>query len=154
MAAVSTIIAAIAAAATIGSSAYGLSQSGKSNSAAPQIAPAPVPAGPPADLDAAGLAGRKPSSLNEPGFLRFSPGMTSLQKRAQIATFGTQSGDSKYSDPATKDYYKNQLLMDYDPVKGLPGGILPVERQYVENVFGVKPRNDSLESLISAMMRG
>jgi|CXWL01.1.fsa_nt_gi hypothetical protein len=120
----------------------------------PGAAAAPVPAGPAADLTASGIAGQKPSSLNEPGFLRFSPGMTSLQKRAQIATYGTQSGDSRFSDPATKDYYKNLLLSEYDPAKGLPGGVLPIEKQFASNVFGVQPRADSTESFLSALLRG
>lgn len=153
MAAISTIAGVVAALAAAASSAYSISQSGKS-SKAPDIAPAPVPAGPAADLTAEGLAGKKPSSINEPGFLRFSPGMTSLQKRAQIATYGTQSGDSRFSDPATKDYYKNLLLSEYDPAKGLPGGVLPIEKQFASNVFGVQPRADSTESFLSALLRG
>jgi hypothetical protein len=78
--------------------------------------------------------------------------MTNLQKRAAIATYGTQGSDSRYTDPATRDYYKNLLLTDYDPAKGL--NLLPVERQYGSNVLGATPRGDSTESFLSAILRG
>lgn len=151
---IETIIAAVAA---VGSLAGGLKSAGVfggDKSPAPTITAAPSPAGPAADLTSGALAGMRPSSVNEPGFLRFPSGMTSLQKRAQIATYGTQSGDSRYTDPAAKQYLKDEYLNTYDPVKGLPGGILPVERQYASNVFGVQPRNDSTESFLSAILRG
>ena len=153
MAAVTSIIGAIAALGSLaaaGNQIFGGSSKGQS---APQIAPAPVPKGPPADLTGAGLAGMKPGSVNEPGFLRFSPSMTNLQKRAAFATMATQ-GSGPGRDPDALGWYKNSVLSDYDPVKGLPGGVLPVERQLAENVFGVKPRNDSVESFLSAIVRG
>lgn len=149
---IETIIAAVAAAGSLASGAKAMFSGDKSQT--PQIAAAPVPAGPPADLTSDALAGMKPSSVNEPGYLRFSPGMTNLQKRAQIATFGTQSGDSRFSDPDTKAYYKNLLLSDYDPTKGIAGGILPIERQYASNVLGQQPKNDSFEAFLSAINRG
>lgn len=152
---IETIIAAVGA---LGSLAGGLKSAGvfggNKSPAAPAPVAAPVPAGPPEDLKPDQLTSQKPSSVNAPGFLRFSPGMTNLQRRAQIATYGTQSGDSRYSDPDTKSYYKNLLLSDYDPTNGLPGGILPIEKQYASNVLGASPRNDSTESFLSAILRG
>lgn len=154
MAAVTSIIAALGA---LGSLAGGLSSAGvfggNKSSSAPAPAPAPVPAGPPADLTADALAGQKPSSINEPGFLRFSPGMTSLQKRANFATMATQ-GSGPGRDPDAMKWYKDAVLSDYDPAKGVAGGILPIERQLATNVFGVQPRNDSAESFLSALLRG
>lgn len=150
---IETFIAAIAAAGSLAGSAKSIFGGNKAP-ASPPIAAAPVPAGPPADLTSDALNGMKPGSVNEPGFLRFSPGMTNIQKRAQIATFGTQSGDSRFSDPDTKAYYKNLLLSDYDPTKGIAGGVLPIERQYASNVLGQTPKNDSFESFLSAIQRG
>lgn len=121
---------------------------------APVLAPAPLPAGPAADLTKEGIAGQKPGTVGgPPNFLRFSPDMTPLQRRSAISTYGTQ-GDGRYSDSATRDYYKNLLLSEYTPEKGLPGGVLPSEYQYAENVLGVKPRERTAESLISAILRG
>lgn len=150
MAALSTIIGAVAA---LGSLAAGGSQLfGGSKRNTPDIAPAPVPAGPPADLTADELKGRAGSTVaTAPNFLRFGSGMTNQQKRAQIATFGTQGGDSRYSDPATRDYWKKLVTQDY----GQPGfSVLPTERMYAENVLGAKPRGDSTESFLSAILRG
>lgn len=150
MAAISTIISAVAA---LGSLAAGASQvfGGKGDSS-PQIAPAPVPAGPPADLTEGDIRSRAAGGPPvAPNFLQFGSGMTNQQKRSQIATFGTQGGDSRYSDPATRDYWKKLVTQDY----GQPGfNILPTERMYAENVLGAKPRSDSTESFLSAILRG
>ena len=150
---IATAIAAITALGSLAAAGNQIFGGSRGSSPAPQIAPAPVPKGPPADLTGAGLAGMKPGSVNEPGFLRFSPSMTNLQKRAAFATMATQ-GTGPGRDPDALGWYKNLALSDYDPVKGLPGGVLPIERQLAENVFGVKPKNDSVESFLSAIVRG
>lgn len=150
MAALSSIIGIVGA---LGSLAAGASQMfGSKGSSAPSVAPAPVPAGPPADLTGDELRGRAGGALPvAPNFLQFGSGMTNQQKRAQIATFGTQGGDSRYSDPAAQDFWKKTVLQDY----GKPGfNILPTERMYAENVLGAKPRGDSTESFLSAILRG
>lgn len=150
---IETIIAAVAALGSLAGGAKSLfDRGGKQQIAAP--APAPVPAGPPADLTADQIAAQRGGVPTAPNFLRFGTGMTNQQKRAQIATLGTQGNDSRWADPATKDYYKKLLVSDYDPAKGLAGGILPVERQYAENVLGAKPRADTTESILSAILRG
>lgn len=151
MAALTSIAAAIAAAATLAGTVKGFTSS---KSKTPTITPPSVPPGPAADLTKEGILGQRPGSAPAaPNFLSFSPDMTNLQKRAAIATFGSQGNDGKYADSATKDYYKNLLLSDYGD-KGLAGGALPVEYQYATNVLGVKPRENTAESLISAILRG
>lgn len=149
MAALTSIIAAVAA---LGSLAAGASQFVGRKSSGPEIAPAPVPAGPPSDLSADELKGRSPTAPPvAPNFLQFGSGMTNQQKRAQIATFGSQGSDSRFTDPATRDYYKKLVNYDY----AQPGfNILPVERQFASNVLGAKPRADSAESFLSAILRG
>lgn len=149
MAAITSIISAVAA---LGSLAAGASQMfGGSKSSSPQIAPAPAPAGPPPDLTGDEIRSQGTGVTTAPNFLQFGSGMTNQQKRAQIATFGSQGSDSRYTDPATRDYYKKLVAQDY----GQPGfNLLPTERQYAENVMGVKPRADTTESFLSAILRG
>jgi hypothetical protein len=151
MAAISSIIAAVGA---LGSLAAGVSQFAGKKSSTPSFTPAsaPVPAGPPPDLTADELKSKAPGALpSAPNFLQFGSGMTNQQKRAQIATFGTQGSDSRYSDPATADYYKNLVSYDYAQPNF---NILPAERSYAENVLGAKPRADTSESFLSAILRG
>ena len=149
---IETIIGIVGALGSLAGGARGLFGNHKQNTV--DVAPAPVPAGPPADLTADQIAAQKGALPTAPNFLQFGTGMTNQQKRAQIATLGTQGNDSRWADPATKEFYKKLLVADYDPTKGLSGGVLPVEKQYAENVLGVKPRADTTESLLSAILRG
>lgn len=149
---IETIIGIVGALGSLAGGARGLFGNHKQNTV--DVAPAPVPAGPPADLTADQIAARKGGLPTAPNFLQFGTGMTNQQKRAQIATLGTQGNDSRWTDPAAKDLYKNLVLADYDPTKGLAGGVLPVERQYIEQKIGAKPRADTTESIISALLRG
>lgn len=148
---IETIIGIVGALGSLAGGVKGIVDS-SNRGGTPTIAPAPVPTGPPADLTADELKGRAGSTVaTAPNFLRFGSGMTNQQKRAQIATFGTQGGDSRYSDPATRDYWKKLVTQDY----GQPGfSVLPTERMYAENVLGAKPRGDSTESFLSAILRG
>lgn len=152
MAGITAIISAVAALGSLAASASQVFGNRKPNT--PAIASAPLPSGPAPDLSSADLAAKKGAPPTAPNFLQFGTGMTNQQKRAQIATFGTQGSDSRYTDPATRSYYQNLLLSDYDPASGLSGGVLPAERMYAENVLGVKPRGDSAESFLSAILRG
>lgn len=147
---IETIIAGIAAAASLAGGVKGLVGSGGPK--APAIAPPAVPAGPAPDLTSQGILGQKPAAApTAPAWLGISNQMTPLQRRAKIATLGSQGSDARYADSAAKDYYKNLLLTDYTG----PGyNVLPQEFQYAENVLGVKPRERTAESLISAIMRG
>lgn len=156
MAAITTIISAIAAAASLASGVAGATGAlGGKKSSAPAVTAPSVPAGPAPDLDAKGILGQKPTaSLTAPVWAGLDSGMTNLQKRSKISTLGSQGSDGRYADSAVRDYYKNLLLTDYTEGKGLEGGVLPTEYQYAENVLGVKPRERTAESLISAILRG
>ena len=155
MAAITTIISAIAAAASLASGVAGATGALGGKKSSPTITPPAVPAGPAADMDAKGILGQKPTtSLTAPVWAGLDAGMTNLQKRSKISTLGSQGSDGRYGDSAVKDYYKNLLLTDYTEGKGLEGGVLPTEYQYAENVLGVKPRERTAESLISAILRG
>ena len=152
MAAISSIIAAVAAAASLASgvgSAVGAF--GGKKTAAPPL-PAPVAPGPAADLSKESILDQAGGQLNlsAPKWAGITDDMTSLQKRAKIASFGT-SGDSRYSDTSVRDLYKNLALSDYKAGNYDPLG---VEYQYAENVLNAKPRERTAESLISAILRG
>lgn len=151
MAAITSIIAGITAAASLATGIKGIVSSGGSKSSAPAPVAAPLPPGPPADLTKDGILGQ-PSAPNlaAPRWAGISDNMTGLQKRAKIATYGT-SGDSRYADSSIRDLYKNLALSDYKAGSYNP---IDAEYQYAENVLGQKPRERTAESLISAILRG
>jgi len=153
---IETIIAAVAAAGSLFGGLRGAGVFGGNNSpAAPTITPPAAPPGPAADLSPDAIAAKRPAAAPAPpSWLGIDPNMTPLQQRAKIATLGTNSNDSRYTDSATRDYYKNLLLTSYNPQSGLPGGVLPQESQYASNVLGAQPRQQTAESLISAILRG
>lgn len=80
--------------------------------------------------------------------------MTPLQQRAHIATMATQGADSSFRDPAALDYYKNVAFSDLVNDGGEAfGDVLPVEQQFLQQVFGVSPRTDTTASFLSALER-
>ena len=147
-------ITAIAAFASLASTIGGFTKrGGRSSGGMPAGQAPPVPAGPPADL----TTFQRPSSLEPaPNFLQLVAGMSPLQQRSKIATYGTSGENSAFRDPATVSYYRNLVLTDLVGPEGTvkPGAsYLPVEKQYLTEALGQPPRNESTESFLSALMR-
>lgn len=82
-----------------------------------------------------------------PSFLSFDPNMTDLQRRAMIATYGSQGEDSTFRDPATVRYY-NSLIRN-----ALQGGdyVLPVEERFLRDTLGYsfEPNSQALLNAIA-----
>ena len=157
MAAVTTIAAVVAAAATLASTTYSLTRKGPK---APKTSPTPqLASGTPADKSAAQLAGLRPQDqANSPNFLESTgfKALTPLQQRATIATQATQ-GDSRYAGGEVRDYYRNlvqRTLVDDSGGISDYSAVLPVERQYASQTLGQTPREQSTESFLSAVLRG
>ena len=151
MAAISTIIAGIAAAAALSQAGKSIYDSGQKKSSG--AAPTPLPAGPAPDKTTAELAGmRGGAEPAAPGFLQFSSSMTPLQKRAALATFGSDRGGA-YTSPESLKYYKELLPYSlYDESGKSTGSLLPVEKNFIENTLGRKPQGSTDESFLSALM--
>jgi hypothetical protein len=83
-----------------------------------------------------------------PGFMSFDPAMTDLQRRAMIATYGSQGEDSAFRDPATTQYYISLLR------NALQGGnyALPVEERYLRDTLGYsfEPNSQALLNAIAS----
>ena len=101
--------------------------------------------------------GQPPSG---PAFLMgqggLSSGMTDLQRRANVATQATQGESSAYRDPATLDYYRNLALHSLTDPRGnvlAEARVLPIERQYLTDILGQQPRDESVASFLSALLR-
>lgn len=118
--------------------------------------------GPPAPApDLANFAKVRPSTPpTGPGFIQgaggLSPGMTDLQRRASIASQATQGDASAYRDPATLDYYRNLAVHSMtDPSGAVRANsiVLPIERQYLAEILGQQPRDESVASFLSALLR-
>lgn len=73
----------------------------------------------------------------QPLYLEFAPGMTPLQQRTNIATMGLNSDDSRYQTPETQEYYKS-LVKDELSQAGTMDALMPIERQYLEQVLGLQ----------------
>lgn len=85
----------------------------------------------------------RPGQVDMPGILGFDPAMTNLMRRSVIATYGTQGTDGAYRRPDTMNYYGNLLQRDLINDRGgvnSSENVLPVERQYLEKIFGYNPQ--------------
>lgn len=123
---------------------------------APSVSPRPIK--PPAVRpDLTNFSSFTPSGMTAPGFLGLSPEMTSIQRRAAIATGGVAGEGSGFRDPLAFQYYKDLLLGDLLDTKGNikeGASFLPIERQFLEQVMGESLREDSPASFLSAVLRG
>lgn len=126
---------------------------GGSGGAPPTPAAPEAPAGPPpVQQDFT-----RPGEIGPPGFLQMSSQMSPLQQRSAIATGGVLGNDSKFRDPASSGFFSNVAqraligesgeLADYNQV-------LPIERQFVEQVLGTPIREQSTAGFLDALMRG
>lgn len=98
-----------------------------------------------------------PGAIDAPGFLQLGAGMTPVQQRSKIATYGVSGDAGAFRDPATIEFYKNLVTRDLvDPsTRKVKAGaqVLPVEKQFVTDVLGQSPRADTAESFLSALYR-
>lgn len=119
----------------------------------------PQIAAPPADRTSFGDV--RPSQVpSGPGFIMGSgglnPGMTDIQRRSSVASQATQGESSAYRDPATMDYYRNLALHSMTDPSGAvraDASVLPIERQYLTDILGQQPRDESVASFLSALLR-
>lgn len=120
-----------------------------------------LPSGPEIAPDRGSFGDVRPQEVpTGPQFLQGSgnlvEGMTDLQRRTAIATRATSGESSAYRDPKTEEYYRNLALYSLTGPDGKPvqnAQVLPVERQYLTQVLGLEPRNQSIGSFLSALLR-
>lgn len=97
----------------------------------------------------------RPPAQDAPSFLQLNPAMTDLQRRSNIATYGTQGVNSAYRDPQTQKYYRNLLERAFINDQGGLGDInslMPIERQYLTETLGLASPNTS-QALLDAISR-
>lgn len=89
----------------------------------------------------------RPAEEPAPPAFGMAGGMTDLQKRAQIATGGTQGSSGQFRTPDAMRYYGNliarALIGDNNAVSQQSPNLLPIEDTYLKQVFGVTPQNNS-----------
>ena len=123
--------------------------------------PGSLPGPPKLSPDISNFRGVRPGQPpSGPAFLMgeggLSSGMTDLQRRANVATRATQGEASGYRDPATLEYYRNLALHSLTDPRGdvlANARVLPIERQYLTDILGQQPRNESVASFLSALLR-
>jgi hypothetical protein len=96
---------------------------------------------------------QRPGELPEPTSLSLGmPGLTDLQKRAMLATYGTQGVESRYRDEAAKKYYANLLARSMINEQNQPidnAQVLPIERQFISSAYGKEPREGDTRALLN-----
>ena len=119
--------------------------------------PGPAPLAP--DLTNFGEV-RPSAPPTSPAFIQGSgglnPGMTDIQRRSSVASQATQGESSAYRDPATLDYYRNLALHSLTDPSGAvraDSTVLPIERQYLTDILGQQPRDESVAAFLSALLR-
>lgn len=103
----------------------------------------------------------RPSAVpSGPGFIQgtggLTPGMTDIQRRSSVASQATQGESGAYRDPAVLDYYRNLAIHSMTDPSGAvraDSTVLPIERQYLTDILGQQPRDESVASFLSALLR-
>ena len=115
--------------------------------------PTPVPSGPATKPDIKNFSSYLGTGSSQaPQGINF--GGTSTQQRSQIATGGTAGNAGVYNTPEVQRFYRDLAIRTMTDEGGNPtGSPLPVERQYLQQVFGQTPRNESTASFLSALLR-
>ena len=131
----------------------GIFGGGQKQQAAAQPQAPKVPTGPATLKDVSKF--ERPLQTEAPAFLGMGgQGLSNLQQRSAIATGGVSSEDPRFRDPATKDFYQNLVFSSLVGESGAATGApLPIERQYLRDVFGVTPLGSTTESFLSAFAR-
>jgi hypothetical protein len=104
--------------------------------------------------------------MTPPTFAGISSSMSPEQQRARIASIGTQGQWSSVARPksgpyaqmgvgdALQNYYRQIVMSSLTDPQGSPvqgGNILPVERQYIEQLTGNQLRDDSIGHFLSQL---
>ena len=93
----------------------------------------------------------RPAEEPPPASFGMAGGMTDLQKRAQIATGGTQGNSGQFRTPEAMRFYGNliarALIGDNNAVAQQSPNLLPVEDTYLKQVSGVTPQNNPASPL-------
>lgn len=124
---------------------------GKSKTKTPTIPPIAGPAGPAPDP----TSFTKPGAQARPPLLSYGMGLTPIQERAAITT-GALQGQSMYRDPQAIDYYKNLAQRSFikdDSTYADYGDVLPIEKQFIEQILGQQIRTPSTQGFLAALMR-
>lgn len=85
------------------------------------------------------------------------PGMTDLQQRALISTYGTQGVNSAFRTDPVRRYYANLLSRGLISDRGTPVQnpyVLPIEQQYASMVLGRPMTNPSDAAAAYESIRG
>jgi hypothetical protein len=85
------------------------------------------------------------------------PGMTDLQQRALISTYGTQGVNSAFRTDPVRRYYANLLSRGLISDAGAPVQnpyVLPIEQQYASQVLGRPMTNPSDAAAAYESIRG
>lgn len=89
----------------------------------------------------------RPAEQAAPAPLGLGGGLTDLQKRAQIATGGTQGNTGVYRTPEAMRYYGNliarALIGENNRLAQQNANLLPIEDAYLKQAFGVTPQNNA-----------
>jgi hypothetical protein len=95
----------------------------------------------------------RPQAIEPPANLGMQ-GMSDIQKRTMMATYGSQGAQSQYRTPEAMRAYGNliarSLIGDNNQITGNETGTLPIEDQYLRQVFGIQKPN-SAQSLLDAL---
>jgi hypothetical protein len=120
--------------------------------------------------NAAAALGAVPVAAPAPAYLRgtpttppqeissfIGPGMTDLQQRALISTYGTQGVNSAFRTDPVRRYYANLLSRGLISDRGVPVQqpyVLPIEQQYASMVLGRPMTNPSDAAAAYESIRG
>ena len=111
----------------------------------PTVPPAAPIANPVPSLATALQRYTRPDEAKAPGWMRFDPVMSPLQRRSYIATQGISGEQGLYRSKEAKDYYSNLLARTLIGPTGELGDynqLLPIEMQYLQ-ALGIPGWNDT-----------
>ena len=94
------------------------------------------------------IAPAVPTAPALPDFLGALFGLSPLQQRSAIATYGISSDQAgQYRSTEARNYYRDLFLRNL----GLDEEPLPIERQYLTEGLGVFPPDQSREAFLAAI---
>ena len=83
----------------------------------------------------------------QPAGISFGSGASNVQKRSQFATQAVAGNTGLYRTPEAQQYYKSIIRSLASPTDQL----LPVERQFGQEVFGLNPQGLNMQSYLDAL---
>lgn len=96
---------------------------------------------------------QRPDLLNQPGGLNLSENMTPEQMRAAIATRGVEGNDARFRSQEAIKFFLNSIRRRAIDAQGNVQEIqlLPIERQYLRQVVGLKGDYPNTQGLLEAI---